>query len=91
MRLLYFIFLVNQTIIYYPHIFVFLKKSLLNLLNFCNIEIEKGGSSYAYTIKGKGSPVMENKAGWHHKVPTAEEAVQIKQDFLKRKEEALHE
>lgn len=45
----------------------------------------------ANTIKGKGSPVMENKAGWHHKVPTAEEAVQIKQDFLKRKEEALHE
>mgnify|MGYP005772971703 CR=1 FL=1 len=45
----------------------------------------------ANTIKGKGSPVMENKAGWHHKVPTAEEAAQIKQDFLKRKEEALHE
>ena len=45
----------------------------------------------ANAIKGKGSPVMENKAGWHHKVPTAEEAVQIKQDFLKRKEEALHE
>lgn len=27
----------------------------------------------ADTVKGYGSPVMENKAEWHHKVPTAEE------------------
>ena len=42
------------------------------------------------SVKGYGSPVMENKAGWHHKVPTAEEYGQIKADFLKGKEAAQH-
>ena len=42
------------------------------------------------SVKGYGSPVMENKAGWHHKVPTAEEYEQIKMDFLRRKEAARH-
>ena len=45
----------------------------------------------ASTVKGCGSAVMENKAGWHHKVPNAEEYAQIINDFAKRKEEALHE
>lgn len=45
----------------------------------------------ANTVKGKGSAVMENKAGWHHKVPTQEEYGQIMADFAKRKEELLHE
>lgn len=45
----------------------------------------------AETIKGCGSPVMENKAAWHHKVPTAEEYQQIVADFAARKEAALHE
>lgn len=45
----------------------------------------------ADTVKGYGSPVMENKAEWHHKVPTAEEYAQIMKDFAARKEEALHE
>lgn len=44
----------------------------------------------ANTVKGKGSPVMENKANWHHKVPGQEEILQIKADFAKRKEEAIH-
>ncbi|MCM1122622.1 MAG: transketolase [Eubacterium sp.] len=39
----------------------------------------------ANTVKGCGSPVMENKAAWHHKVPTAEEAAQIMKDFEERK------
>lgn len=42
----------------------------------------------ANTIKGKGSAVMENKAGWHHKVPAGEELVQIHADLKKGKEEA---
>lgn len=42
----------------------------------------------ANTIKGKGSSIMENKANWHHKVPTKEEYDQIMAD-LKRKEEEL--
>ena len=42
----------------------------------------------ANTIKGKGSSIMEDKANWHHKVPTQEEYDQIMAD-LKRKEEEL--
>ena len=40
----------------------------------------------ANTVKGKGSSVMENKAAWHHHVPTAEEYEQIMKDFEVRKE-----
>ena len=43
----------------------------------------------ADTIKGKGSPVMENKAGWHHKLPTAEELAQIYRDLEERREALL--
>ncbi len=40
------------------------------------------------TIKGKGSPVMENKASWHHHVPSAEEYAQIMKDLQAALEEA---
>ncbi|MCC6094857.1 MAG: transketolase [Eubacterium sp.] len=45
----------------------------------------------ANTIKGKGSPIMENKAGWHHHLPTQEEYQVIMQDLERHKEEAEHE
>lgn len=45
----------------------------------------------ANTVKGYGSSVMENKAEWHHRVPTAEEYEQIMKNFAARKEAALHE
>ena len=45
----------------------------------------------ANTIKGCGSSVMENKANWHHKVPSAEETEQIMKDLEARREAALHE
>ena len=45
----------------------------------------------ANTVKGKGSPVMENKASWHHHVPSDEEYEQIMKDLEERKEAALHE
>lgn len=45
----------------------------------------------AETIKGYGSAVMENKASWHHHVPTQEEYDQIIADFAAGKEAALHE
>ena len=45
----------------------------------------------ANTVKGYGSPVMENKAGWHHKVPGADEYRQILKDFEARKEAVLNE
>ena len=45
----------------------------------------------ANTTKGYGSSIMENKAGWHHKVPNAEEYAQIMKDLEEGKEAALHE
>ena len=43
------------------------------------------------TTRGYGSPLMENKAGWHHHLPTAEEHEQIRRDFAAGKERAEHE
>lgn len=40
----------------------------------------------ANTTKGFGSSVMENKASWHHKVPTSDEYTQIMTDLNTRKE-----
>ena len=46
----------------------------------------------ANTIKGfGGGEVMENKANWHHKVPTDAEYEQIKASLESKKEAALHE
>lgn len=45
----------------------------------------------ANTVKGKGSPVMENKVNWHHKVPTDEEYAQICEDLERAREAALTE
>ena len=44
----------------------------------------------ANTVKGCGSPVMENKAGWHHHVPNDEEYAQIMKDLEARKEAAIN-
>ena len=44
----------------------------------------------ANTIKGKGSPVMENKANWHHKVPNEEELAQIRKDLEERREATIN-
>lgn len=43
----------------------------------------------ANTVKGCGSQVMENKASWHHKVPTPEEVEQIMRDLDQRREALL--
>ena len=40
----------------------------------------------ANTVKGKGSPVMENKASWHHHLPNEEEYKEIMKDLEDRKE-----
>lgn len=55
---------------------------------FDEAETVKGRPSciIAHTIKGKGSPIMENKAVWHHKVPTKEEYEQMIRDFAVHKE-----
>ena len=47
------------------------------------------GSNSKY-CKGKGSETMENKANWHHKVPSPEEVIQIKTDLRKRREALIY-
>lgn len=44
----------------------------------------------ANTTKGYGSPLMENKASWHHHLPNQEEYRQIIADFAARKEALLN-
>jgi transketolase len=39
----------------------------------------------AHTHKGYGSPLMEDKAAWHHRLPTEEEYAMIISDFARRK------
>lgn len=40
------------------------------------------------TIKGKGSPVMENQAEWHHLIPNDEQYLQIRSDLERAAQEA---
>lgn len=40
----------------------------------------------ANTTKGKGATIMENKAGWHHHLPNAEEYEIISRELAERKE-----
>ena len=40
----------------------------------------------AATVKGKGASIMENKAGWHHHLPNAEEYEIISRELAQRKE-----
>lgn len=44
----------------------------------------------ANTTKGFGSSVMENKASWHHHLPTQEEYAQISADFSAHRKAACH-
>ena len=44
------------------------------------------------SVKGfGGGEIMENKAGWHHKVPNDAEYEAISAELNRRKEEAKHE
>ena len=44
----------------------------------------------AETLKGKGSPMIENKAGWHHKLPSKEEYEIITADIAAYKEAVIN-
>ncbi len=61
-------------------------EQLEKALNQAKMTKDKPTVIIANTIKGKGSSIMENKASWHHKVPTQDEVLQILEDFEKRKE-----
>jgi len=41
----------------------------------------------ANTVKGYGSVMMENNAGWHHKTPDAQEYEGIKAELMQRRDE----
>lgn len=60
---------------------------------FAEARATKGKPSViiAKTTKGKGSPLMENKAGWHHHLPNEEEYRQIIDDLENGKEALLNE
>ncbi|MGN0971222.1 MAG: transketolase [Aristaeellaceae bacterium] len=53
--------------------------------------VDKPTLIVANTVKGCGSAVMENKASWHHHVPSQEEYEQIMADLKAREEAARHE
>lgn len=54
-------------------------EALVNILNKAN-NTNKPRLIIANTVKGKGITVAENRADWHHKIPSPEEYEQgIKQ------------
>ena len=67
----------------------------INQLNVAFDEAEKTKGQptviIAETVKGLGSPLMENKAGWHHHLPNQEEYEQITKDLTARREALEHE
>ena len=69
------------------HDFSALKKA------FDSVKTVKGQPTaiIVHTVKGYGASIMENKAGWHHHLPSKEEYEELVKEFAKRKEAALHE
>lgn len=60
-------------------------------LDLCEATKGKPSIVIAETVKGYGSKVMENRAEWHHKVPTLDEAQQIESDLNKLIEDLKNE
>ena len=60
--------------------------ALIDVFNSSQVEANKPTFIIANTIKGKGASFMENKAVWHHKVPTAEELELAIKELNERKE-----
>jgi transketolase len=60
---------------------------LLNSFREAESQTEKPTFIIARTMKGKGVSFMENRAGWHHKVPTSEQVVQAIEELNRRMEE----
>ncbi len=59
---------------------------LIEAFEQCKARNGKPHAVIAHTVKGKGVSFMENKAGWHHRVPTAEEYEKAMEE-LKREAE----
>lgn len=65
-------------------------KTLVDVLT--HTPLKKGNPTLiiAHTIKGKGVSFMENKAAWHHKVPSVEQMKEAMEELDKKKEEISH-
>jgi transketolase len=61
--------------------------SLLDSFHDAASQTEKPTFIIAHTVKGKGVSFMENRADWHHRVPTSEQFVQAVEELNKRVEE----
>lgn len=60
--------------------------ALIDVFNSCPVKENKPTFIITNTIKGKGASFIENKAVWHHKVPSTEELEQAINELNKRKE-----
>jgi transketolase len=60
---------------------------LVNTLRRTPIKSEKPTFIVAHTTKGKGVSFIENKAAWHHKVPTCDQMIQAMKELDEKKEE----
>ncbi len=61
-------------------------QTLVDVFNACPLEEGKPTFIIANTTKGKGVSLMENKAVWHHKVPTADELSEAIKELNDKKE-----
>jgi len=61
--------------------------------NLRETPFEKGKPSFliAHTVKGKGVSFMEDKAAWHHKVPSKEELLKAMEELNLKLENKAHE
>lgn len=67
-------------------------QSVVDALYLAETVKDKPTCLIANTVKGfGGGEIMENKAAWHHKVPTEEEYIAIRAELEHRREEALYE
>ena len=64
-------------------------KSLDEVISSAKLHKGKPTAIIANTAKGYGYSAAENNAGWHHKVPNAEQYESAKAELLKREAEAV--
>jgi len=56
-------------------------KELIDVLGNTPLTLNKPTLIIAHTIKGKGISFIENRAEWHHRVPTDEEFIKIMEEL----------
>ena len=64
---------------------------LVSALDYAESVKGKPSALIAHTIKGYGSQIMENKVGWHHKVPSEIEYTEIQMDLKSKIKELSDE